>query len=169
LTDDLEKQLVEKAQKADVKSFEALYEKYYSALIALAYSITDDINIAEDIAQETFAIACRDLPKLKNKEKFGYWLAGICRNLAKQILRNKRNYAAIYEGTLTRVKDCQSSDEVHRAVRKLKPAERELIFLRYYENLPYEHIASVLGISIQAVNGRLIRAKRKIKKYITKE
>jgi RNA polymerase sigma-70 factor (ECF subfamily) len=55
---------------------------------------------------------------------------------------------------------------IHRAIQQLKPAERELIVLRYYDNLPYERIASVLDISVQAVNGRLTRAKRKIAKYL---
>jgi RNA polymerase sigma-70 factor (ECF subfamily) len=57
-------------------------------------------------------------------------------------------------------------DALRRAVWQLRSAERELIVLRYYDNLPYEQIAQVLDISIQAVNGRLIRAKRKIAEYL---
>lgn len=57
-------------------------------------------------------------------------------------------------------------DVVRRALWQLRPAERELIVLRYYDNLPYEQIAQVLDISVQAVNGRLNRIKRKIAEYL---
>ena len=57
------------------------------------------------------------------------------------------------------------TEAVRRALWKLRAAEREPIVLRYYDDMAYEQIASVLGISQQAVHGRLTRAKRKIKNY----
>ncbi len=58
------------------------------------------------------------------------------------------------------------TDEVRRTVWQLRPRDREPIVLRYYDNLSYEQIAGLLGISVQAVHGRLIRAKRKIAKQL---
>ena len=51
---------------------------------------------------------------------------------------------------------------VREAIWKLPASAREVIVLRYYNDLSYERMAEVLGISIQAVNGRVIRAKRKL-------
>jgi RNA polymerase sigma-70 factor (ECF subfamily) len=105
---------------------------------------------------------------LKSKEKFTAWLAGICRNTARQMLRSKcRNITDNIRKPVenTNIEE-NSKGLIQHAVQQLRPVERELIVLRYYDNLPYEQIASVLDISIQAVNGRLIRAKRKIAKYL---
>ena len=160
-----EKHLVEAAQKGCIESFGALYKHYYSSIAALAFSVLGDRQLAEDAAQEVFAIACKDIADLKSKEKFAAWLAGICRNTAKQMLRtqSKKIVSDIRENS----PDANTHREmINEAVRQLRPAERELIILRYYDNLPYERIASVLGISTQAVHGRLTRAKRKIAKYL---
>ena len=165
-----ETQLVEAAQNGHLESFGILYERYHSPMVALAYSMLADRDLAEDAAQEVFAVACRDIGNLHSKEKFAAWLAGICRNTARQILRSKGRNIVPADG---QVSDSSQSDGdnqfrtvVSRAIQQLKPAERELIVLRYYDDLPYERIASVLDISVQAVNGRLTRAKRKIAKYL---
>ena len=80
-----ETKLVEAAQNGHLESFGALYEYYYSPMVALAYSMLGDIHLAEDAAQEAFATACRDLTRLRRKTKFAPWLAGICRNIARQM------------------------------------------------------------------------------------
>jgi len=162
-----EDKLVERAQNGCIDSFGALYRQHYGSMVALAYSATGDIIASEDAAQETFAIACRNLSKLKSKDKFAAWLAGICRNVARQMNRQKI------------LKDVQRlppskqqpeqnlfNDEVRRIVWQLDNHDREPIVLRYYDNLSYEQIAGVLGISVEAVNGRLFRAKQKITKQL---
>ena len=58
---------------------------------------------------------------------------------------------------------------VRAALEQLEPAAREVIYLRYYDGLSYERISQVLGISEQAINGRLRRAKKKIAKYLRRE
>jgi len=161
-----ETELVEAAQGGCLESFAALYKRYYGAMVALGYSVLDDIHLAEDAAQQSFAIACGDLSKLKSKEKFGCWLAGICRNVAKQMRRRQGRQSALDESVTATPKRDSFDCTVRQAVWSLKPFYREPIVLRYYDNLPYEQIGNVLGISVQAVNGRLIRAKKKIKKYL---
>ncbi len=160
--------MVEAAQNGHLESFAALYQHYWHATVGLAYSVLADIHLAEDAAQETFAIACRDLPALRRKDKFGSWLVGICRNVARQMRRRENQAAGASVQQPVRNPDSQNSrtDAIRRAVWNLRPAERELIALRYYDNMPYEQIAQLLDISIQAVNGRLIRAKRKIAKHL---
>ncbi|MHC4483494.1 MAG: RNA polymerase sigma factor [Planctomycetota bacterium] len=157
-----EEYLVEAAQNGHLQSFAALYERYHSSMVALAYSALADIQLSEDAAQEVFVIACRDLPKLKDKDKFGAWLAGICRNVARQVRRSKGKVVAVDEEVPAETSIEDFRNVVRRAVWKLRAVEREPIVLRYYDNMSYEQIGSVLGISAQAVHGRLTRAKRKI-------
>jgi hypothetical protein len=68
-----QEQLIEQSQNGCLDSFGILYRHYFGSMVALAYSTTGDIHAAEDAAQETFAIACRDLRKLRNKDKFAGW------------------------------------------------------------------------------------------------
>jgi len=163
-----EAELVEAAQKGDLPSFGVLYEHYYGSLVALAYSIVADVQLSEDAVQEAFAIACRDLPKLRKKNKFGAWVGRICRNTAYQILRVRRHMCDI-RGVVARETEYDGTDRiegVQRAVWNLRDGEREVLILHYYDNLPYEKMALVLGISVEAVHGRLTRARRKVEDYL---
>jgi RNA polymerase sigma-70 factor (ECF subfamily) len=163
-----ETQLVEAAQNGHLESFGVLYERYHSAMVALAYSVLGDKELADDAAQETFAIACQKLDSLKHRDKFAGWLASICRNTARNILRSKRKTEA---GDFQKFTENENI-EVHRrelirdAVWKLRPADRELIVMRYYDGFSQAQISKVLDISPSAVNGRLVRAKRKIARYL---
>jgi RNA polymerase sigma-70 factor (ECF subfamily) len=161
--------LVEATQNGHLDSFGALYERYHSSMVALAYSALADRDLAEDAAQEVFAIACRDIGSLKSKNKFAAWLAGICRNVSRQMLKANRTRATAFndEHAAQNENDCDDRQEtIRRAVWSLRAAERELIVMRYFDGFSQAHISQVLGISPQAVNGRLVRAKRKIAEYL---
>jgi RNA polymerase sigma-70 factor (ECF subfamily) len=160
--------LVEAAQNGHLESFGVLYERYHSPMVALAYSVLADRDLADDAAQEAFWIACRDLPKLKSKYKFGAWLAGICRNVARGMLRSKGKSAAVnfQKPAKNQNDEDHRRDAIRLAVWRLRSTERELIVLRYYDGFSQAQISNVLDISPQAVNGRLVRAKRKIAKYL---
>ena len=163
-----ETQLVEAAQNGNLESFGVLYERYHSAMVALAYSVLGNRDLADDAAQETFAIACEKLGTLRRRDKFAVWLASICRNTARNVLRSKGKDAALT--AQSRVEDIEMGaerrDVIRQAVWKLRSTEREMIVLRYYNGFSQAQISSVLDITPQAVNGRLVRAKRKIAKYL---
>ena len=164
-----ETKLVEAAQNGHLESFGALYERYHSSMVALAYSMLADRDLAEDAAQEVFAIACRDIGSLKSKERFAAWLAGICRNVSRQMLRaNKGKPVALGDNPAAEHRDDMEDrrEAIRRALWSLRASERELIVMRYFDGFSQGHISEVLDISPQAVNGRLVRAKRKIAKYL---
>ena len=161
--------LVEAAQNGHLESFGALYERYHSSMVALAYSMLADRDLAEDAAQEVFAIACRDIGSLKSKERFAAWLAGICRNVSRQMLRANKDKPVTLGNDFAAQKRGDTEDRreaIRRAVWSLREPERELIVMRYFDGFSQGQISEVLDISPQAVNGRLIRAKRKIAKYL---
>ncbi|MHC4636329.1 MAG: RNA polymerase sigma factor [Planctomycetota bacterium] len=163
--------LVEKAVEGDGDSFTELCRRYYPAMVAIAHSILGDRHLAEDAAQQGFANAVRKLPQLKNKEKFAVWLAAICRNAAKDIAQGKQRLCTAEELSeiAANAPENDTSDVVREAVNKLSPQGREVIFLRFYDGLTYEQISAVLGISEQAINGRLRRARKKIADYLKRD
>ena len=163
-----ETELVELVLAGDITSYGKLCDKYYNAIVAIAYSVVSDDLLAEDAAQETFARALGNIGKLKSKEKFGSWLAGICKNVAKDMLKvTARNSTAC---DISQIADETGQEHDNQAVRQainsLRSADRELIVLRYYNDLSHEQMANVTGLTKPAVNNRLNRARRKIAKYL---
>jgi RNA polymerase sigma-70 factor (ECF subfamily) len=157
-------QLVEAARNGDVRCFAELYKRHYVRMVGVAYCILSDRHLAEDAAQEAFAIACRELGRLRCAEKFASWLGVLCRNVANRMARRRTEVVASEDVPAPR--SDASRDGLHQAVRQtvqnLPIQQREVVMLRYFSGLSYEQIAAALGISSRAVNGRLTRAKRKM-------
>ncbi len=168
MTEKLQTKLVEDAVAGDIDSFERLARQYYASMVAIAYAVLADHQLAEDAAQEAFARALTSLGKLRNPDKFAPWLARICRNVARDIVASRAR--PINPENVRAASDSNSPDDsveaVRRAIEHLPFGARELIVLRYYNGLSYEEISSVLGISKPTINGRLARAKRKIAKHL---
>ncbi len=163
--------LVRRALQADPESFGQLCRRYYPSLVAVADSILLDHHLAEDAAQEALAHACRQLPKLKKPELFGPWVAAICRNVAKDMLRDRQSQPTPAEDCETRETDCRDdgrTELVAEALRHLPQRLREVVYLRFYNGLSYEQMAGVLGASQESIDGRLRRAKKKIVAYLVK-
>jgi len=85
-----------------------LCRRYYDSLVAVAGSILPDHHLAEDAAQEALAAACRDLAKLNKPERFGPWIGAICRNVAKDMLRQLRKQQGCIETSSGNEPDCES-------------------------------------------------------------
>jgi len=166
--DNPETKIIEAAIAGDIDSFGKLCQRYYAAMVAIGYSVLGDHQLAEDAAQESFARALVNLRNLKGKTKFAFWLAAICRNVAKDMVA--RNARQINTEGLSQIADSKNGDDntqmVLRAIEQISASAKEMIILRYYNGLSYEQISSVLGISKTTINGRLTRAKRKIARYL---
>jgi len=161
--------LVKAAINGNADSFTELCRRYYPAMVAIAHSILGDRHLAEDAAQQAFAKAALKLPQLKKESRFAGWRAVICRNVAKDMARRTENLHTTDELSMIAAKsgdDDSTAETVREAISKLSASARELIFLRYYDGMSYEQISSVLGISEQAINGRLRRAKKKMADYL---
>ncbi|MHC4574755.1 MAG: RNA polymerase sigma factor [Planctomycetota bacterium] len=160
--------LVEAAINGDADSFTELCRRYYPAMVAIGHSILADRHLAEDAAQQTFANAVRKLPQLKKKNRFAMWLAAICRNVALDLAQNTDAFNTADNLSTIPAKSQQNdaAEAVREAIGRLPAPDREVIFLRFYDGMTYERISAVLGLSKQAINGRLRRAKKKIAAYL---
>ncbi len=163
-----DKSLIERAIVGDGDCFTELCHRYYPSMVAIGHSILGDRHLAEDAAQQAFAKAAMKLPSLTRPERFGPWLATICRNAARDIGRADRKFRNREE----RLPDTIQSNRddpgpaIRTALEQLEPKAREVIYLRFYDGLSYERISQVLGIGPQAINGRLRRAKKKLAKHL---
>jgi RNA polymerase sigma-70 factor (ECF subfamily) len=163
--------LIEAAISGDPDSFSELCQRYYPAMVAIAHSVLGDRHLAEDAAQQALAKAAVKIPQLKRKNQFAAWLAVICRNAAKDIARSTKLLHSTGDVSMIagETQENGANETVKEALSKLSASAREVIFLRYYNGMSYEQISAVLGISEQAINGRLRRAKKKLADYLRRK
>jgi len=160
--------LVRSAINGDAEGFTVLCQRYYPAMVAIAHSVLGDRHLAEDAAQQAFAKAAVKLPQLKKENRFAGWLAVICRNIAKDMAQRTESFQSTDDLSIaaTEPSHDETTEVVREAISKLSASARELVFLRFYDGMSYEQISTVLGISEQAINGRLRRAKKKMASYL---
>ncbi len=168
MTDKLEIELVESALTGSIDSFGELCARYYNSMVAIAYSVLTDHHLARDAAQETFARALQNLEKLKRKQSFALWLAGICRNVALDMAKDKSRHVNIENHSQLPDSPTEGSDNqaIRQAIDSLSPPEREMIVMRYYNKLSHQQMSAVLGLTKPAINNRLSRARRKLADYL---
>ncbi|HVU86452.1 MAG TPA: sigma-70 family RNA polymerase sigma factor [Pirellulales bacterium] len=157
-------ELVQAACAGDIDGFRKLYERYYKMAVGIARSRLNDQHLAEDAAQEAFAIACRRLSLLRNTSRFPEWLGTICRRVATKMGRSRNGHIQTMtaDPIAQTDNDTGPGEEIHQALDRLSDAEREILYLHYFSGLSYDEIAAALGISHQAVHGRLQRARRQL-------
>jgi len=171
LADRTDEELVRAALRGDIDGFMQLCHRYYAPMHAVALAILRDSHLSEDAVQEALAKACRSLPALKNPSRFGPWLTTICRNHAREIFR--RNPRLENWGARDIAEDvCEGSadlDAMRDVIEALPPESRELLYLKYGSDLSHQQMSNLLGISLQAVHGRLKRAKQGVRERLELE
>jgi RNA polymerase sigma-70 factor (ECF subfamily) len=168
---DSDAELVESACGGDVDSFRLLYERYYGMAVGIARSRLPDVHLAEDAAQEAFAVACRRLHSLRDGAKFSAWLAIICRRGAIRMARTHKRGVQLQQEPVVRANSgpdgCCETARVNEAIGRLPAPAREIVQLHYFSGLSHEEIAETLKISPQAVHGRLQRARRALAGWLS--
>jgi RNA polymerase sigma-70 factor (ECF subfamily) len=152
-----ESKIVEAARNGDVDSFGRLYGSYYASMVWVAYSILGERDLAEDAAQETFALACHELVHRKRAEKFARWLAAICRNVARRMAKQRKRYVLTNDAQVIAEQNNENvlDETVREAIDGLAEAYRQALILRYYNDMSYEQMASALGESRCSVSSSL--------------
>jgi RNA polymerase sigma-70 factor (ECF subfamily) len=179
---DIDRQLVERAQRGDKRAFELLVEKYQRKLARLLSRLIRDPGEVEDVAQETFVKAYRALPSFRGESAFYTWLYRIGVNTAKNYLMAMRRRAPT--STEVVAEDAEGYDEgeqlrdistpesvllskeiaatVNAAIDALPEELRTAIQLRELEGMSYEEIARVMECPIGTVRSRIFRAREAI-------
>ncbi len=168
-----ERTTVEAACRGDENALAGLYERYYATMVWVAYAVLLDRGLAEDAAQQTFATAYGKIRGLRRLDRFGPWLATICRNTAQDMARARRREAALQKRAISEARVASDSDGFDKAVKEavdsLPALYREVVILHYYNGMSYQEIESILGVSNDRVKGRLARARKQIQVHLEKE
>jgi RNA polymerase sigma-70 factor (ECF subfamily) len=158
----MEAELVEAARNGSVEDFGELYRRYYAVAVGVAYSVVADRHLAEDAAQEAFVVASRELARLRRPDRFGPWICTIARRVAGRMTRSRRECGVLQDTTAPSIPQSgpNVSDLVRQAVWDLPDRAREVVVLHYFTGLTHKEVAASLGLSLEAVHGRLVRARR---------
>jgi RNA polymerase sigma factor (sigma-70 family) len=159
-------ELIDASRRGERAAFGALVERYANMVEAVSYAGTRDRTLGQDIAQDTFVAAWRDLDRLRDTTAVKPWLCGIARNLARKARRRRgREVAApepdaVVERTPFDVlREGQAEQLVAAALARVPDVYREALVLFYYEQRSTRDVADALGITEEAVHKRLSRGR----------
>ena len=163
----MDRELVVAAQRGDQAAFVDLIRSRGNRLVAIAYRILRDVDRAEDAVQDALVIAWRDLPGLRDPDRFDAWshrlLANVCIAHAGRERKRIANLRLLPIDVPTAPDDLLSvaeRDQMDRAFRRLTPEERTILALRYYLGYEPMEIADLLGTPAGTVRSRLHHAHR---------
>ena len=170
------------ARDGDSEAFRALVERHSRAVFRLAHRMTGSPQDAEDVVQETFLRAYRQLARFESRANFGTWLHRIAVNCSIDLIRSRPHREAAHDGadlehlgmavestdaTGTSPERLMLSTEVHErignAMSGLSPMERAAFTLRHFEGRSIEEISLALGLKTNATKHSIFRAVRKMR------
>ena len=153
---------VDRARHGDREAFGALTQMAGDRCMAIAYRILRDVGLAEDAVQTAFLAAWRELPGLRDPDRFEPWLHRIlvrcCYAEAKRRRRASANLVALaMEDTYApdEVLTVQDRDQLERGIRRLPPEQRAVLVFHHYLGLTHAEVADHLGIPLGTVKSRL--------------
>ena len=170
----IEQILLLRCQIGDKDAFAALIERYERPLRYFINRLLDNSELTEDIFQDTWLTVIRRIHGLREIDAFPAWLYRIARNKVYQQLRRKRNVSGLDENIA--VEDNAEDDvfspedaaKVHRGLKELPLEYREVLMLRFLEQMSYQQISQVLNCKLGTVRSRLYYAKIALKKELEK-
>jgi len=161
----MRRDLVERARRGDHDAFAELAGAAISRLDATAWLMLRDADRAMDAVQTALIRAWRDLPALRDPDRFDAWLYRLviraCTDEIRQARRHRFDVDISEITTGPAVADASSAvadrDQIERGFRRLDPEERAVIVLHHYLDLPLPDVASTLQIPLGTVKSRLYR------------
>ena len=184
---DTDQQLVQRAQRGDLRAFDLLVLKYQTRIAALVSRYVSDAGEVEDVTQEAFIKAYRALGQFRGDSAFYTWLYRIAANAAKNHLVAKGRRPAA-DAT---IEDAEGFDEggllsesaspealamggelavvVESALNALPDEVKAALMLREFDGLSYDDIADILGCPVGTVRSRIFRAREAIDQRVKEQ
>lgn len=174
-----EDKIVQRARRGDAAAFEQLVTAYRDRVYRLALRLCGNGADADEAAQEAFLAAWKGLPNFRGESKFSTWLYQLVNHAAIDLLRREKRHAA---GDMEEVDAPDSApspqqqaerNEQRQAVRDavlhLPPEQRQVVVLRFMEELSYEEIGAALHLPVGTVKSRLNRAKAALREILSQK
>jgi RNA polymerase sigma-70 factor, ECF subfamily len=168
------------ARDGDSEAFRALVERHSRAIYRLAHRMTGNSHDAEDVVQETFLRAYRQLGRFESRANFGTWLHRIAVNCSIDLIRSRRHQeSGVDAADLERFEavadervdpsperlmlSTEVQERVGAAMASLSHMERAAFALRHFEGQSIEEISRALGLKANAAKHSVFRAVRKMR------
>jgi len=168
-----------RARQGDSEAFRALVERHSQCLFRLAYRMTGNEQDAEDVVQEGFLRAYRQLGRFEARANFGTWIYRIVANCSLDLLRARRSRheetgeqwldesagqsASDRPGPARLAESAEIAQQVRQALDQLSALERAAFTLRHYEGRSIHEIGKILGPGPSAAKHSIFRAVRKLR------
>ena len=154
-----------------MQNIEEIYKEHSNAVYKYLFCLTGNDELSEELTQETFSIAVKEIKKFKGNCKVSVWLCQIAKHLwYKELKKNKRNTS------LEDIEDLQDGEQLediilkkeeklklYKDIQKLDEKSKELIYLRMVGNLSFTEIGEILEKTPNWARVNFYRAKQKIK------
>jgi len=172
-------QLIHRILSGDETAFSALVRKYQKSVHALAWRKVGDFHIAEEIAQDAFLQAYKNLAKLRNPSQFAGWLYVIANNLCKRWHQSNKPAMQSLEATsvaeverssykryISEQREAEAVEHRYEIVKELletlPESERTVVTLYYLGEMTAKEIGNFLGVSVNTIKSRLRRARERL-------
>lgn len=161
----MQRDLVERARKGDHDAFASLAGAAISRLDAAAWLILRDVGQAQDAVQNALVRSWRDLPTLRDPDRFDQWLHRLllraCIDEARRLSRHRVDVAGTFPDLATGAgmeSVLADRDQIERGFVRLAPEMRAVVVLHHFLDLPLPEVAATLGIPLGTAKSRLHRA-----------
>ena len=162
--------LVERARNGDDVAFSELIDLDGDRCYAIAYRILRDVERAQDAVQQALLLAWRELPRLRDPERFEVWLHRLLVNACYEEYRRYRRYSSHLRvipvdppGGPDTTATIDDRDALERAFRRLTPEHRAVFVLHHHVGMPLAVVADVVGVPVGTVKSRLHYATRSLR------
>ena len=155
-------------------AFRVLVERYSRSVFRLGYRMTGNEQDAEDVVQEAFLRAFKQLNRYESRSSFSTWLYRIAANYSLDLIRARRTTDSVEDVPLTEpsagpdrlLNSARIEETVDAALNSLTQQERTAFVMRHYEGLSIEEIGGTLGINNNAAKHSVFRAVQKLRKVL---
>ncbi len=177
-----ENQIVERVLQGERGEFTSLVDAYKGMIFNLAFRMTSSRQDADDLSQETFISAYRNLRQFDPRKRFFTWIYTIGLNIIRNHLKKQgremtmenvarsSSEAEIDQGAQAErdMIQAQETGRLEICLRKLPPDLREAVVLKFYQGLSFEEIAAISDASPSAVKMRVYRGLEQLKQLMNK-
>lgn len=163
-----------RSRSAETGALTELYRIHAPEALRLAYLVTGERTLAEDLVQDAFAKVLGRFHDLRNRDAFWWYLRRTIVNLANSRFRRRRVERAWLaaqrpEAAAPAGPDLAERDRMRRALMTLRPEQRAAIVLRYYEDLTEADTAEVLGIPVGTVKSMVSRGMDRLREELSRD
>lgn len=172
--------IITQARHGNEDAFHAIYQRYARPVLSFLYHHINDHSLAEELTQETFVRAYRNLNFLQDEARLSTWLFGIARNVAREAtrknIRDERNLGLDEPESLNltapgitpdgAMLDREMNQTIKQALAELDEDKRLVFSLKIFHEKSYEEISAITGHSIGKLKTDLHRARAEMRKRL---